>query len=82
MQTAKPNVGTPLDVRAIPPPRKHPTIFTTFEALGAGESFTLINDHDPKPLYYHFNAELPGLFEWEYLEAGPEIWRVRIGKPS
>ena len=39
------------------------------------------NDHDPRPLYYHFNAELPGRFEWEYLETGPEVWRVRIGKP-
>ena len=59
----------------------HP-IFNTFFALSAGESFTLINDHDPKPLHYHFKAELPGKFEWEYLEAGPQVWRVRIGKPS
>lgn len=80
--TAVPDVGTRLDVRTIPPPRKHPTIFSTFEALKAGESFTLVNDHDPKPLHYTFKAELPGKFEWEYLEAGPELWRVRIGKPT
>ena len=70
-----------LDVRVIPPFQKHPTIFGRYEALGAGESFTLVNDHDPKPLYYQFNAELPGKFEWEYLEKGPSVWRVRIGKP-
>ncbi len=73
---------TELDVRIIPPPRKHPTIISTFEALKRGESFTLINDHDPKPLYYQFNAELPGQFEWEYLERGPAVWRVRIGKAA
>ncbi len=69
-----------LDVRVIPPPRKHPTILSRFEALTPGESFTLINDHDPKPLYYQFSAEMPGRFEWEYLEQGPRVWRVRIGK--
>ena len=77
----KPDIGDRLDVREILPPRKHPTIFGRYQALAAGESFTLVNDHDPKPLYYQFNAELPGQFEWEYLEAGPEVWRVRIGKP-
>jgi uncharacterized protein (DUF2249 family) len=77
-----PDVGARLDVRAIPPPKKHPTIFGTFNALSPGQSFTLVNDHDPKPLYYHFNAELPGKFEWEYLENGPDVWRVRIGKPG
>ncbi len=71
-----------LDIRPVPPPRKHPTIFGTFEALKAGESFELVNDHDPKPLYYEFAAERSGEFTWEYLEKGPEVWRVKIGKPS
>ncbi|MGZ6143440.1 MAG: DUF2249 domain-containing protein [Myxococcales bacterium] len=71
---------TVLDVRVIPPPQKHPTILNTFEALKPGQSFTLVNDHDPKPLYYQFNAEFPGKFEWEYVERGPAVWRVRIGK--
>jgi uncharacterized protein (DUF2249 family) len=63
------------------PPQRHPLIFATFQALGPGEGFELVNDHDPKPLYYQFAAELPGQFTWEYLEQGPEVWRVRIGKP-
>ncbi|MFN8544952.1 MAG: DUF2249 domain-containing protein [Candidatus Binatia bacterium] len=73
--------GTALDVRQIPPPKRHPTIFGTFHALAPGQSFTLVNDHDPKPLYYQFAAEHAGEFEWEYLEKGPDVWRVRIGKP-
>lgn len=72
---------TELDVRVIPPRLKHPTIFQTFNALHAGESFTLVNDHDPKPLYYQFSHEMAGKFEWEYVEEGPDIWKVRIGKP-
>ncbi|OYD06695.1 hypothetical protein CHM34_15370 [Paludifilum halophilum] len=40
----------------------------------------LVNDHDPKPLYYQFRAERTGSFEWEYLDQGPEVWRVAIRK--
>ncbi|MBW7919829.1 MAG: DUF2249 domain-containing protein [Anaerolineales bacterium] len=76
------NVTTTLDVRPIPPPQKHPMIFDAFESLAAGQSFILINDHDPKPLYYQFASERAGEFTWEYLEQGPEVWRVQIGRPA
>jgi uncharacterized protein (DUF2249 family) len=71
---------TTLDVRPIPPPDKHPTIFETFDDLAPGEGFVIVNDHDPKPLYYQFEAERPGEMAWEYLEEGPEVWRVRLTK--
>ncbi|HYM92060.1 MAG TPA: DUF2249 domain-containing protein [bacterium] len=71
---------TALDVREIPPARRHPLIFQTFESLAPGQAFTLINDHDPKPLFYQFQAERTGQFTWEYLEQGPDAWRVRIGR--
>lgn len=70
-----------IDVRPIPAPKKHPMIFGMFEALAPGEAFELVNDHDPKPLYYTFAAERAGQFTWEYLEQGPNVWRVEIGKP-
>lgn len=69
-----------VDVRQTPPAQRHPMIFGTFESLKPGQSFELVNDHDPKPLYYQFQAELTGQFEWNYLERGPEIWRVEIRK--
>jgi uncharacterized protein (DUF2249 family) len=71
-----------VDVRATPPAKRHPLIFSTFETLAPGESFILVNDHDPKPLYYQFKFEREGQFTWESLEAGPVDWRVRIGRPS
>lgn len=74
------NDETVLDIRPIPPRDRHPLIFEKFEALKTGESFTLVNDHDPKPLYYQFQAELTDQFTWEYLESGPQVWRVRIGR--
>lgn len=69
-----------LDVRNEPPAGRHPLIFETLEALDPGMGFELINDHDPKPLYYQLAAEQPGAFTWEYLEEGPLVWRVRIGR--
>jgi uncharacterized protein (DUF2249 family) len=74
------NSETIIDVRQTPPPQRHPLIFQTFEALQSGQSFILVNDHDPKPLYYQFRFEREGEFTWEYLEQGPETWRVSIGK--
>ena len=71
-----------IDVRTIAPRQRHPLIFETFGGLQPGDAFLLVNDHDPKPLYYQFSAELGGQFTWEYLERGPEIWRVQIGKSS
>jgi uncharacterized protein (DUF2249 family) len=69
-----------LDVRPLPPAQRHAVIFRTFDALPGGGAFVLINDHDPKPLYYQLNAERAGQLVWEYLEEGPSEWRVSIGK--
>jgi len=74
------NNETELDIRTIHPMQRHPLIFDKFEALGTGESFVLVNDHDPKPLFYQFQAERTDQFTWDYLEQGPEAWRVRIGR--
>ena len=71
-----------LDVRSEPPAYRHELIFDSYHYLGTGEGFVLINDHDPKPLYYQLEAEHPDEFTWEYLERGPEVWRVRIGRPA
>lgn len=71
---------TTLDVRVIAPRLKHPSIFQGFDNLKKGESLTILNDHDPLPLFYQFKAERPDLFEWQYVEKGPKTWRVNITK--
>lgn len=67
-----------VDVREIPPRERHPRIFATFRALQVGEAMELVNDHDPRPLYYQFQSEMPGTFSWRYLAQGPEVWQVEI----
>jgi regulator of cell morphogenesis and NO signaling len=77
MQTTTGNI---LDVTLIEPRLKHPTIFARFDELNEGESLTIHNDHDPKPLYYQLLGERGNIFNWEYLEQGPEWWKVKISK--
>ncbi|HET7306651.1 MAG TPA: DUF2249 domain-containing protein [Gammaproteobacteria bacterium] len=71
-----------LDVRKLIPMERHRTIFETWHNLAPGDSFLLVNDHDPKPLYYQFDAEHKGAFSWKYVEEGPATWQVEIGRTA
>jgi uncharacterized protein (DUF2249 family) len=68
------------DVRSIPGRVKHAQIFQRWFDLPVGGYFVLLNDHDPIPLRYQFDAEFPQAFTWEYLENGPDEFRVKITK--
>ncbi len=69
-----------VDVRPMPPRIRHSTIFAQWQQLEDGGSILLVNDHDPLPLFYQFSCEHSGAFRWQYLDQGPEVWRVRITK--
>lgn len=69
-----------LNVTLLEPRQKHPAIFGRFDELMEGESLTIHNDHDPKPLYYQLLGEKGNIFTWEYLEQGPEWWKVKMTK--
>jgi len=74
-----------LDVRTLAPRNKHPAIHELLRNLADGETLRLINDHDPRPLRFEIEADYPAAFQWEYLERGPEVWRVdirKVGAPS
>ena len=71
-----------LNVTLLEPKLKHPTIFARFDALEDGQSLTIHNDHDPKPLYYQLRAERGNVFTWEYQEQGPVCWKVTITRTN
>ncbi|HZJ35165.1 MAG TPA: iron-sulfur cluster repair di-iron protein [Gillisia sp.] len=77
METKTVNI---LNVSVLPPQLKHPTIFARFDELSGGENLIIHNDHDPKPLYYQLLGERGNIFTWEYLQEGPDLWRVKISK--
>lgn len=76
------NTTDSLFIPGLPPAEKHPAVFQRFDALKNGDSFLLINDHDPRPLYYQMIAERGRTFQWESIEEGPRVWRVRITKDA
>ena len=67
-----------LDVRTIPPPRRHPRIFGLLDQLAPGQEMVLINDHEPKPLWYQIQTSQPGCFAWDPQLTGAHEWTVRI----
>lgn len=69
-----------IDVRTIEPRERHVQIFGRLDALRAGEALQIVNDHDPVPLRHQIESRTPGQFQWAYLQAGPDQWRVLISK--
>jgi len=73
---------TTLDLRDLPPPERHPKIFKAFGAIESGEALTIINDHDPKPLYYQMAAEVDAFDAdaYEVNREGPEKFVATLPK--
>lgn len=67
-----------LDLRHVERFQRHPLVFAKFDALDLGESFVLINDHDPVPLHGQMDAMRPNQLAWEYIVRGPGIFQIRI----
>lgn len=74
------SVANEFDIRPYPPAERHEMFYKAFADIKPGEAFDFINDHDPLPLYYQMEAESKEPFRWEYLEKGPEVWKVRVIK--
>ncbi|MBI2252666.1 MAG: DUF438 domain-containing protein [Armatimonadetes bacterium] len=69
-----------LDLRILPAFERHDKIFQNWDNLKSGQILKIINDHDPKPLHYQFEAEYKDKYEWEYIQKGPKDWVVKIKK--
>lgn len=72
---------TELDVRPVPPRARFDAIMGAYEALAVGGRLDLTVDHDPTCMYYTLKATRgDDAFRFEYVERGPEVWRVRVEK--
>lgn len=70
-----------LDVRAVEPKDRFELIMAAYDDLDGRQSLELTVAHDPKCMYYTLMATRgPAAFAFEYLEDGPETWRVRVRK--
>ena len=67
-----------LDARTIPHAIRHATIFGALDAVAPQASLVLVAPHDPLPLLEQIGQRSPGAFDVEYLQRGPEAWRLRF----
>ncbi len=72
--------GRDLDLRQTPRERRHSTVFYAFDQLAVGESFLLVNDHDPQPLRAQMEQLRPGELSWEYEVRGPYEFRIKVSR--
>lgn len=70
-----------LDIRPVEPKDRFERIMSTYDGLAEGATLDLTVDHDPKCMYYTLKSTRgDDAFTFEYLENGPEIWRVHVHK--
>lgn len=67
-----------LDARSIPHAIRHATIFGALDTVSAGSGLVLLAPHDPLPLLGQIGERWPGQFAVEYLEKGPQTWRLAL----
>jgi uncharacterized protein (DUF2249 family) len=67
-----------LDARAIPHAIRHASIFGALDSLQAGAGMVLVAPHDPLPLLDQARARYGDSVNVDYLERGPEAWRLRF----
>ncbi len=59
---------------------RHTMVFAAWDSLEPGGAFIIENDHDPIPLRRQLSARGGDEVEWEYLQRGPETFRVKISR--
>jgi uncharacterized protein (DUF2249 family)/iron-sulfur cluster repair protein YtfE (RIC family) len=67
-----------LDARVVPHAIRHATIFGALDSVQPGGGLVLVAPHDPLPMLAQLEARAPGAFSLEYLERGPEAWRIQF----
>lgn len=70
--------GGVMDMRRVRPHESHGPILRAFDGLAVGQAIEVVTDHRPLPLYHQFASIRRDRFLWEWLQSGPDVWRVRI----
>lgn len=65
-----------LDARVVPHAIRHATVFGALDTVQPGGGLILVAPHDPLPLLAQIDKRAPGRFQVDYLERGPEAWRL------
>jgi uncharacterized protein (DUF2249 family)/quercetin dioxygenase-like cupin family protein len=67
-----------LDARLIPKAVRHAAVFGALGTLPAGAALDVLEPHDPQRMLAELEQGQPGAFSVDFVESGPEVWRVRF----
>ena len=70
---------TTIDLRRIDPTEWRRAFHDELDALGAQDAFVLVTNHEPTNILNGCRTECDP-FQWQTLENGPSIWRIRISR--
>ncbi len=67
-----------LDARTIPHALRHASILGALAGLPVAGGLVLVAPHDPLPLLAQIDQRWPSVFTVDYLQRGPEAWRLAL----
>lgn len=67
-----------LDARAIPHAIRHASIFGALDSLTPGAGMVLVAPHDPLPLLDQTRSRYGDTMGVDYLQRGPDAWRLQF----
>lgn len=70
--------AAPADLRPVAPRDRLVRLLDHYHLLLPRQALELVSDQDPEPLYHQLQQREPGLFAWDTVEGGPDVWRVRV----
>ena len=71
-----------LDARTVPHAIRHATIFGALDGVSPGQGLVLVAPHDPLPLLAQLEQRSPGAFDVDYLDRGPDAWRLQFRRKT
>lgn len=75
--------GVPeFDARPVAHAIRHATVFGALDAVPAGSALVLVAPHEPVPLLAQLQRRQPDVFSIEYLQRGPDVWRLLLTRTT
>jgi uncharacterized protein (DUF2249 family) len=71
-----------LDARGIPHAIRHATVLGALHTVRPGAGLVLVAPHDPLPLLRQIDRKWPDEITVEYLQRGPEAWRLLLRRSA
>ena len=69
-----------IDLRPLPPKARHDVVFSKIQSLEIGSSITVVNDHNPKPLFYQIDALWPEGYSCSIAKVDDRTFTMEITK--